>query len=89
MDNNTSLTAREIFAQIQILQKDITNNSSNALYRMTEAISEMRDEDGNVETGAVEAVSNVFTAREHTLNELLAFYIRLYDEAKAAEAKQA
>lgn len=85
MENKNDLTEKEIFEQIKLLQKEITSNSTNQLYRLSEAINEMKGEDGNIDGSSVSELCTVFSMREETLRKMLEFYIRLYDEARKAE----
>lgn len=88
MEQNQSLTEREIFLQIAQLQKQLTENSQSSLHRLSDAISSLLD-DGNLTLpDHVAEVCNVFAAREATFSEMLAFYRKLYDDVHNRDRQQ-
>ena len=85
-ESTTNLTQKEIFEQICKLQEAMTSNS-NALYRLSEAISpifegEERDEN---DVEAVDGVCSVFAAREETYRLMLGAYQKMYDDCQKIE----
>ena len=88
MDNtftNNALTIREIFEQITILQKQLTENSQTSLHRLGDALSTFEGEENESGYEQVEAVCDVFREREATISQMLAFYERMYDDIVNAE----
>lgn len=85
METNDRLTKKEIFEQIKLLQKEMTSNNANSLYRLSDTVNELRDEEGNVYGESISDLCAVFSQREENLTKLLNFYIRLYDEADIGE----
>ncbi len=85
---NNALTIREIFEQITILQKQLTENSQTSLHRLGDALSTFEGEEN--ESGYEQAVSvcDVFREREATISRMLAFYERMYDDIVNPEKKK-
>lgn len=79
---NNPLTAKEVFDQIAALQRQMMDQSINALYRMTEAINDICGEDtfeaDECREGAISRVTEVFMAREENYKRLLSTYERMY-----------
>ena len=87
MDNiqqTAVLTEKEIFDQIVLLQKQLTEQSPTSLHRMAEAIACAvgDDEDSASREKQVEDICAVFAKREETLNEMLIFYRAMYNDMK-------
>ena len=88
MEQNQNLTEREIFLQIAQLQKQLTEDIQSSLHHLSNAISSLLD-DGNLTLPEhVAEVCNVFSAREETFSEMLAFYRKLYDDIHNKERQQ-
>lgn len=88
MEQNQSLTEREIFLQIAQLQKQLTEDIQSSLHHLSDAISSLLD-DGNLTLPEhVVEVCNVFSAREATFSEMLAFYRKLYDDIHNKDRQQ-
>lgn len=88
MEQNQSLTEREIFLQIAQLQKQLTEDVMSSLHHLSDAISSLLD-DGNLTLPEhVAEVCNVFAAREATFSEMLAFYRKLYDDIHNKDRQQ-
>jgi len=88
MDNNiqqnAALTEKEIFDQIVLLQKQLTEYSPTSLHRLGEAIAcaGSNDEDEAISEKQVEDICAVFAKREETLSEMLHFYQAMYYDVK-------
>ena len=82
---NNTLTIREIFEQITILQKQLTENSQTSLHRLGEALSAFEREENESVYEQVADVCDVFREREVTISQMLAFYERMYDDIVNAE----
>lgn len=82
--NNAVLTEREVFDQIVLLQKQLTENSPTSLHRLGEAIYEARGEgeESQLTDDQVSDICAVFSQREETLNQMLAFYKDLYENLR-------
>ncbi|MBE6890559.1 MAG: hypothetical protein E7481_00880 [Ruminococcaceae bacterium] len=85
-ENKNELTLREVFNQIVLLQKQLTENSNFSLHRMGDSLESIFA-NTNVEGDSyiyecVNSVTAVFCEREETLNKLLSFYEKLYDDLK-------
>lgn len=88
MEQNQNLTEREIFLQIAQLQKQLTEDIMSSLHHLSDAISSLLD-DGNLTLPEhVAEVCNVFSAREATFSEMLAFYRKLYDDIHNKDRQQ-
>lgn len=95
---NNPLTAKEVFDQIAALQKQMMDQSYNALYRMTEAINDIcgddRFESDESRENAIEEVTKVFAMREKTYQQMLEIYQQMYHdltspkEARYAERRE-
>lgn len=95
---NSPLTAKEVFDQIAALQKQMMDQSYNALYRMTEAINDIcgddRFESDESRENAIEEVTKVFAMREKTYQQMLEIYQQMYHdltspkEARYAERRE-
>ena len=85
MEENKTLTKREVFEQIVKLQEQMLGNS-NALYRLTDAIDSICqdniDMDGDERQEAIESVCMTFQHREQTLVEMIHAYENIYNDLK-------
>ena len=84
--NAPQLTAREIFDQIAVLQRQIVESSYNALYRLTDATNGICG-DGCFESDeakgeAIESVARAFRMREETCQTMLEMYQQMYNDLK-------
>ena len=74
------LTTKEIFVQLTILQKELTENSNTSLHRLGDAISSaFEGEEGDSHYDQIADICDVFKTRELTLlkkkpNEILRSY---------------
>ncbi len=81
-NNNVVLTEKEIFDQIVLLQKQLTEQSPTSLHRLGEAIYDARGEgeDAHISDEQVADIGAVFAQREETLYKMLEFYKTMYSE---------
>ena len=86
MDNNI-LTTREIFEQITILQKQLTENSFQSLHRLSDSIDSIKENEESMEED-ISSVCGVFATREAIFMKMLEFYERMYDDIVNAEQKK-
>ena len=77
MTENT-LTKREIFEQIKILQNQLTENPFLCLDGMKDVFEQL-DESGEAEDN-VSKVCAVYAMREETLRSMLKLYEKMYDD---------
>ena len=84
--NAPQLTAKEIFDQIAVLQRQIVESSYNALYRLTDATNDICG-DGCFESDeakgeAIESVASTFRMREETYQTMLKLYQQMYNDLR-------
>ncbi len=82
------LTAKEIFVQLTILQKQLTENSNTSLHRLGDAITSIGEEESDVRYEQVAEVCDVFKTRELTLLKMLEMYEKMYDDIQNEETKK-
>ena len=89
-NQNAVLTEKEVFDQIVLLQKQLTENSPTSLHRLGEAISEARGESefGVISGEQVASICAVFTQREETLREMLEIYKQMYHDFQQEKREQ-
>ena len=89
-NQNDVLTEKEIFDQIVLLQKQLTEQSFTSLYRLGEAISYARgeNEDGQVSDEQVADICAVFAQREETLRGMMKLYERMYNNLQQEKREQ-
>ena len=86
MSNNTNeLTAKEIFTQITILQKQLTENSQTSLHRLGDALSTFESENVEASCEQISEICNVFYTRELTLLKMLEMYEKMYNDIQKAK----
>ena len=91
MSNNTNeLTAKEIFAQITLLQKQLTDENAMPLYHLSGAVEAIAGTEEDVDATAgkeqqITEVCSVFKARETTLLKLLEMYEKMYADIQIAK----
>ena len=91
MFNNTNeLTAKEIFTQITILQKQLTDENAMPLYHLSNAVEAIAGTEEDVDATAgkeqqITEVCSVFKARETTLLKLLEMYEKMYADIQKAK----
>ncbi len=86
---NDKLTAKEIFVQLTVLQKQLTENSQTSLHRLGDAIGYAYGEDGDErDCEHIAEICDVFKTRELTLLKMLEMYEKMYDDVQNEEAKK-
>ena len=89
MEDN-KLTAKEIFEQLTILQKQLTENSQTSLHRLSDAIeSACGDEGDERNSEQIAVICDVFNTREVTLLKLLGMYEKMYNDVQNEENRKA
>ena len=80
INENAVLTEKEIFDQIVLLQKQLTEQSPTSLHRLGEALYDARGEgeEAQLDYSSVSSVCAVFSQREETLNQMLTAYRGMY-----------
>ena len=93
-ENNTNeLTAKEIFAQITLLQKQLTDENAMPLYHLSNAVEAIAGTEEDVDATAgkeqqITEVCSVFKARETTLLKLLEMYEKMYADIQIAKKSE-
>ena len=87
MEEN-KLTAKDIFVQLTILQKQLTENSQTSLHRLGDAITSIGEEENEVRYEQVAEVCDVFKTRELTLQRMLEMYEKMYEDVQKEQAKK-
>lgn len=80
-NHNAVLTEKEIFDQIVLLQKQLTEQSPTSLHRLGEAIYDTRSDD------QVANICAVFAQREETLHDMMELYKRMYSDVRQEKKK--
>jgi len=88
MEQNT-LTAKEIFVQLTILQKQLTENSNTSLHRLGDAITSIGEEENEARYEQITEICDVFKTRELTLLKMLEMYEKMYDDIQQKEDQRA
>ncbi|MBR3691989.1 MAG: hypothetical protein IKL89_04750 [Clostridia bacterium] len=84
----TRLTAKEVFVQLTILQKQLTENSHTSLHHLGDAFSSLEGEDCETRFEHVPEICDVFKTRELTLLKMLEMYEKMYDDVQNEETKK-
>ena len=87
MENN-KLTVSDIFEQITLLQKQLTENSQTSLHRLGDALSTLDSENVEVSCDQISEVCDVFKTRELTLLRMLEMYQRMYEDLISEETRR-
>ncbi len=87
MEQN-KFTAEEIFVQLTILQKQLTENSNTSLHHLGDAITSIGEEENEVRYEQVTEICDVFKTRELTLLKMLEMYEKMYDDIQQKEAQK-
>ena len=87
MEEN-KLTAKEIFVQLTILQKQLTENSQTSLHRLGDALSSLEGEDCEARFEQIPEICDVFKTRELTLLKMLEIYEKMYDDVQNEKSKK-
>lgn len=77
MTENNELTKREIFEQIKILQKELTESTSATLAALNDTVAA---EGGKEEEGNVSELCTAFMMHEENIEKMLKFYEKMYDD---------
>ena len=99
MSNNTNnkseqkvngITEQQIFEQITLLQKQLTDETAIPLFHLSDAVTAIArtEEDADATVGTeqqITEVCSVFKARETTLLQLLLMYERMYADIQKAK----
>lgn len=80
------LTEREIFEQLTILQKQLTENSQTSLHRLSDAVDSAVN---SGEDSQISEICDVFSTRETILLKLIAIYEKMYDDVLNEKFKKA
>ena len=89
MEDN-KLTAKEIFEQLTILQKQLTENSQTSLHRLSDAIESACGDEGDERNHEqIAVICDVFNTREVTLLKLLGMYEKMYNDVQNEENRKA
>ena len=76
----TGITEQQIFEQITLLQKQLTENSQTSLHRLGDALSTFESENVEDSGEQISEICNVFYTRELTLLKMLEMYEKMYDD---------
>ena len=88
MENN-KLTVSDIFEQITLLQKQLTESSYTSLHRLTDALSAFEGEDeSEIRFEHITDVCDVFRTRELNIRRMLEMYERMYDDLMSEENRR-
>ena len=87
MEQN-KLTAKEIFVQLTILQKQLTENSNTSLHRLGDAITSIGEEENEARYEQVTAICDVFKTRELTLFRMLEMYQKMYEDIQQERSEK-
>ena len=82
------LTEREIFKQIVALQKQLAENNSQSLHRLSDVIDSVYSTENETGNEQVSEICNVFAMREHNLRIMLEFYIKMYENARISDEER-
>ena len=99
MSNNTNnqseqkvngITEQQIFEQITLLQKQLTDENAIPLFHLSDAVTAIArtEEDADATVGTeqqITEVCSVFKARETTLLQLLMMYEKMYADIQIAK----
>ena len=88
-NQNAVLTEKEVFDQIVLLQKQLTEQSPASLHRLGEAIYDARSgEDAQISDEQVANICAVFAQREETLHDMMKLYERMYNNLQQEKREQ-
>ena len=77
MTENNELTKREIFEQIKILQKELTENTAATLAALNDTVASACEE---TEENNVSELCTAFMMHEENIGKMLKFYEKMYDD---------
>ena len=84
----TRLTAKEIFVQLTILQKQLTENSQTSLHRLGDTLSTFESENIEFSCDQISEICAIFKTRELTLLKMLEMYEKMYGDVQNEEAQK-
>lgn len=87
MEDNR-LTAKEIFVQLTLLQKQLTESSYTSLHHLDDAITSIGEENDGARYEQITEVCDVFKTRELNLLKILELYERMYHDIQNEDAKK-
>ena len=87
MEEN-KLTSREIFVQLTVLQKQLTENSQTSLHRLSDAITSIGEEENEARYAQIAEVCDVFKTRELTILKMLEMYEKMYEDVQNEESQR-
>ena len=87
MEEN-KLTAKEIFVQLTILQKQLTESSYTSLHCLSNALSTFESENVEASCDQISEVCDVFKTRELALLKMLEMYEKMYDDVQNEKSKK-
>ena len=87
MEEN-KLSAKDIFVQLTMLQRQLTENSQTSLHRLGDALSTLDDENVEASCEQISEICDVFKTRELTLLKMLEIYEKMYDDVQNEESKK-
>lgn len=87
MTENNKLTAKEVFDQICLLQKQMTE-STNSLHRLADSVEAIYAEEGEDRKEQISEVCSVFAMREDNYATMLKMYQKIYDSIVNEDAKK-
>ena len=87
MENN-KLTVNDIFEQITLLQKQLTENSQSSLHRLGDALSTLESENVEASCEQISEICDVFKTRELTLLKMLEMYQKMYEDLISEENRR-
>ncbi len=79
MMENNALTKREIFEQIKILQKELTENTAATLAALNSTVAAEGEKE---EESNVSELCTAFMMHEENIGKMLKFYEKMYDDIK-------
>ena len=77
MTENNELTKREIFEQIKILQKELTESTAATLAALNDTVASACEE---TEENNVSELCTAFMMHEENIGKMLKFYEKMYDD---------
>ena len=87
MEEN-KLTAKEVFVQLTILQKELTENSQTSLHRLGDTLSTFESENVEASAEQISGICDIFKTRELTIRKMMELYERMYDDIQNEEARK-
>ena len=73
---------------MELLQKQLTENSQTSLHRLGDALSSLEGEDCEARFEQIPEICDVFKTRELTFLRMLEMYAKMYDDVQNEETKK-